>query len=95
MTQSRKKSPPAGRLDRWQLQDAKAHFSSLVDAALTGRPQCVSRHGKDAVVIVSYQGFRKMTARRGLLVEFFQSSPLVGGKIDLRRQHDSSRKIDL
>ncbi len=95
MTLHRKQSSHTTALDRWQLQDAKAHFSSVVDAALAGRPQCVSRHGKDAVVIVSYQGFRKMTERRGSLVDFFQSSPLVGLKLDLRRQHDASREIDL
>ena len=80
---------------RWQLQEAKAHFSSLVDAALTGRPQCVSRHGKDAVVIMSYDGFRKLTERRGSLVDFFQSSPLAGVKIDFRRKRDTPRDLDL
>ena len=37
----------------WRLQDAKAQFSALVDAALNGQAQHVTRRGKAAVVIVS------------------------------------------
>jgi antitoxin Phd len=37
----------------WLLQDAKAQFSALVDAALNGQPQHVTRRGKAAVVVVS------------------------------------------
>lgn len=37
----------------WLLQDAKAQFSALVDAALSGQPQHVTRRGKAAVVVVS------------------------------------------
>ena len=37
----------------WQLQSAKAHFSEVVEAATQGKPQRVTRHGKDAVVVVS------------------------------------------
>ena len=37
----------------WTLQDAKNKFSSVVDAALAGAPQEVSRRGKPAVVVLS------------------------------------------
>ncbi|WP_158971501.1 type II toxin-antitoxin system Phd/YefM family antitoxin [Chachezhania sediminis] len=42
------------------LQDAKARFSALVDAALSGRPQEVSRRGKPAVVILSADEYRRL-----------------------------------
>lgn len=45
-------SPPA-----WRLQDAKAQFSSVVEFALRGVPQHVTRRGKQAVVVVSEQDF--------------------------------------
>ena len=41
----------------WRLQDAKAQFSALVDNALRGVPQHVTRRGKQAVVVVSEQAF--------------------------------------
>lgn len=44
----------------WLLQDAKAQFSALVDAALSGQPQHVTRRGKAAVVVVSEADFARM-----------------------------------
>ena len=37
----------------WPLQDAKNKFSALVNAALAGEPQHVSRRGQPAVVILA------------------------------------------
>jgi prevent-host-death family protein len=37
----------------YPLNTARAEFSKLVDRALAGEPQRVTRYGKDAVVIVS------------------------------------------
>lgn len=54
----RKKAPPARRAKPapqgavWPVQEARAHLSALIDAALSGRPQRITRHGKEAVVVV-------------------------------------------
>lgn len=37
----------------YPLNEARAEFSKLVERALDGEPQRVTRYGKDAVVIVS------------------------------------------
>jgi antitoxin Phd len=37
----------------WSLQDAKARFSHLVESAMHGRAQHVTRHGKPAVVVLA------------------------------------------
>lgn len=44
----------------WRLQDAKAQFSALVDNALRGVPQHVTRRGKRAVVVLSEQDFEAL-----------------------------------
>lgn len=44
----------------WRLQDAKAHFSQVVEAALQGDPQHVTRRGKQAVVVLSEQAFEAL-----------------------------------
>ena len=44
----------------WRLQDAKAQFSALVDKALLGVPQHVTRSGKPAVVVLSEQDFEAL-----------------------------------
>lgn len=37
----------------YPLNEARADFSKLVDRALAGEPQRVTRYGKEAVVVVS------------------------------------------
>lgn len=46
-----------------QLQEARAAFSRLVDDALKGEPQRVTRRGREAVVIVSEAEWEKRAAR--------------------------------
>ena len=45
---------------QWRLQDAKAQFSALVDNALRGVPQHVTRSGKPAVVVLSELDFEAL-----------------------------------
>ena len=46
----------------WTLQDAKNRFSAVVDAALAGTPQEVTRRGKPAVVVLSTEAYQRLTA---------------------------------
>lgn len=40
---------------RWQVQEAKNRFSDVVERAIQDGPQTVTKHGKDAVVIVQWR----------------------------------------
>src|SRR5215475_2189687 len=87
-------SPPAG----WQLQDAKARFSEVFRLALTYGPQRITRHGKDAAVLLSAAQFEQLTGagkQPRSLVKFFAESPLAHSGIQLDRKPDFRRKIDL
>ena len=53
-------SVPPSTLSAWRLQDAKAQFSALVDSALRGVPQHVTRSGKRAVVVLSEEDFEAL-----------------------------------
>ncbi|HWK47376.1 MAG TPA: type II toxin-antitoxin system Phd/YefM family antitoxin [Stellaceae bacterium] len=44
-------------MDTWKLQDAKARFSEVVERAMVDGPQVVTRHGTNAVVVISYKQF--------------------------------------
>ena len=44
----------------WTVQDAKNKFSAVVDAALAGKPQEVSRRGKPAVVVLSADEYHRL-----------------------------------
>ena len=44
----------------WTVQDAKNKFSAVVEAALAGQPQEVSRRGKPAVVVLSAEEYHRL-----------------------------------
>lgn len=80
---------------QWQLQDAKNRFSEVVDNAVQQGPQVVTKRGKEAVVIISIEEYRKMQQPKNTLVDFFQASPLNGVDLDLTRDQSPARDIDL
>ena len=84
-----------GQTHRWALQDAKAQFSEVVQRALNGEPQCVSRHGKDAVLVVSYEAIMEAVKARQNLFQFFRDSPLVGAKLELDRMQGDFREVEM
>ena len=45
---------------QWRLQDAKTQFSQVVEAALQGEPQHVTRRGREAVVVLSEANYRAL-----------------------------------
>lgn len=66
--------PPRGR---WRLQDAKARFSELVRLAHSEGPQHVTLHGRDAIVVIDADEFRRLKGERTgqLLVDALAASP--------------------
>ncbi|MDA3938439.1 MAG: type II toxin-antitoxin system Phd/YefM family antitoxin [Spirochaetia bacterium] len=79
----------------WQLQDAKSKFSMLVENAIHHEPQFVTRHGNNAVVIVSFEDYKKITKPETDLVSFLGNSPLAGVDMDISRNKDLPREIEL
>jgi len=47
-------------MKEWPLQDAKNRFSSVVDAAIAGDPQRVTRRGKPAVVVLAVAEYERL-----------------------------------
>ena len=69
---------PAPPHPMWPLGQAKARFSEVVRLARSGRPQRVTVHGRDAVVIVASGEFERLAALETApsLRELFAGSPL-------------------
>ena len=62
---SRRSVPAAKRLPgHWLLQDAKARFSELVRKVRSEGPQHVSVHGRDEVVVISVEDYRRLQGQR-------------------------------
>jgi prevent-host-death family protein len=94
---AREPKPPAAA-EHWQLQTAKARFSEVFRKARSEGPQWITRQGKEAVVVLPAEEYEKLKRRRKQhksLVQFFAESPLAGSGIDLERQPDYGRPVDL
>lgn len=85
----------ASHPERWQLQEAKNKLSQVVDLAESHGPQVITRHGKDAAVLLSYDAYQKLLRPKDSLVGFFERSPLFGAALDLERSPDLGREVDL
>lgn len=82
-------------MEHWQLQDAKNRFSEVVQKALEHGPQLITRRGIKTVVIMSVEDYQQLTEPKMNIVDFFRKSPLKGVEIDLTRDQDIGREIDL
>ena len=80
---------------KWQLQEAKNKFSELVRKATEEGPQIVTKHGKESVVVISSEEYRKLEKPETKLVDFFRQSPLKGLQIEIERDKSPTRKIQL
>jgi prevent-host-death family protein len=83
------------KINTWQLQDAKSKFSHLVEKALHNGPQFVTKHGNNAVVIVSFEQYQKITSPQSDLVTFLRSSPLANIDLDITRDKNPPRDFKL
>ena len=47
-------------MTEWPLHDAKNRFSAVVNAALSGEPQTVTRRGVPAVVVLAVEEYQRL-----------------------------------
>lgn len=99
-TKRKKQQPATGSVPatRWQLQTAKARFSELFRRTRTEGPQWITKQDKEAVVMLPAEDFEALTARAKQpksLMQFLAESPLVGSGIDLEREEDYGRDVEL
>ncbi len=78
----------------WRLADAKNRFSEVVNRALAGEPQVVSRR-RDAVVVIARSDYEKLTGKRLSFKQFLLGKCPNLKDLDLRRSPSPMRKIDL
>lgn len=81
----------------WLLQDAKARFSELVRRVHSEGPQHVTVHGRDEVVIVTAEEFRRLRGGQTgqALIDAIQASPYRDIEIEPPRMPMPVRDVDL
>lgn len=60
---------------KWQLQEAKARFSELIDDTVQKGPQVVTRRGVETAVVISIDEWRRLNNSRPSLKEVLLSGP--------------------
>ena len=81
----------------WLLQDAKARFSELVRRARAEGPQHVTVHGRDEVVVVAAEEFRRLQGdlTGAALVAAMAASPYRDIDIEPKRSRLPARDVVL
>lgn len=92
-----KARPPKRRSGYWLLQDAKARFSELVRKVRSEGPQHVTVHGRDEVVVIAAEEFRRLksSVTGQALVEAMQASPYRDIEIAPKRVAMPVRAVSL
>ena len=82
----------------WQVQEAKARFSELLEEADRKGPQVITRHGTERAVVLSIEEYKKLTGEKTGAKPTFLEHLLSGPKVDdfkIRRSKDTGRRINL
>jgi prevent-host-death family protein len=48
----------------WQLQEAKNKLSEVVDSSINKGPQIISRRGRNAAVVISFEDYKRLTQKK-------------------------------
>jgi len=79
----------------WSLQDAKNRFSAVVDAALGGVPQQVTRRGRPVVVVIAADEYERLHQLQAAEAPSFADMLLAMPQDDGGFEHPSVRPRDL
>ena len=96
-SKARKPHVSRSRSGYWLLQDAKARFSELVRKVRSEGPQHVTVHGRDEVVVIAGEEFRRLAGDRTgqQLVDAMQASPFRDIDIEPARVKLPVRDVNL
>ena len=81
----------------YPINEARADFSTLVERALAGEPQRVTRYGKEAVIIVSEEEWRarsRSAPTLGHLLAHYAEAGLLGGDLTHRPWKERALGVD-
>lgn len=97
MTRIKRTRARDSRTGQWALQDAKARFSEVVRRAKTEGPQRITVHGREEVVVVSVEEYRrgKGEPTGEVLVKVLHDSPLRDIAIERVRTRGRVRAVEL
>lgn len=78
----------------WQLQTAKQKFSELVARALADGPQIVTRRGREVVVVLGIDEYRRLRGGETDFKRFLLEAPDFD-LLELQRPDETARRVQL
>jgi|SRR5579872_6224151 len=79
----------------WQVQEAKARFSQVIKEAESSGYQTITKNGETVAYIVSKEEFEFYLKPEKSLLEVFDDCPYPDVDLDIERNKDTIREIDL
>lgn len=79
----------------WQLQEAKAKLSKVINEAIKHGPQIITRHGIETALLISINDYKHISKKELKISQFFKSSPLYNVELDIQRSKEYPRDIEL
>jgi len=80
----------------WQLQEAKARLSEVINKAQGEGPQHITVRGVSTAVVLSEADYERLVGRGETLVEFMRRSPLCGQDgVEFARDGSLAREVEL
>jgi prevent-host-death family protein len=83
--------------EQWALRDAKARLSEVIRKAKTEGPQHITVHGREEVVVVSVEEYRRIKGdpTGQILIDLMQNSPLGDIESEHARTPAIARRVKL
>lgn len=78
----------------WQVQQAKARFTEIIEEANTNGPQIITRHGAERAVVLSIDDYRALSKPKPDFKAFLLGGPKFDD-FEIERELDYGREIDL
>ena len=79
----------------WTPEDAKNSFDSLMEEVLAHHAQIIELKNQQKIIVISLEDYKKIMKPKNTLVDFFKKSPLYDLPLDLERDKDTGRTIEL
>ena len=66
---------------KWQVQDAKARFSELLEASINEGPQIITKRGVDTAVLVHFEEWQRLQKTKPVSLKAWLLSDVGRGDI--------------
>ena len=84
------------KIKEWQLQHAKNRLSEVINNAMKGEPQMITRNGQPAAYIINCETFdNKIKGQKKSKKEILLSRPHKEIELNIERDPDPGREIEL